>query len=148
MQSTYSHYPTNRCKNIIMALQKNFSISKKNLLVILPIALVFVPVFLHLSRFVNGPMFVAASVFGLILSYMCWTATCCLLRGYFTRKAALLLAISGCLIFISDLAVAIALFDPLFKNHFVPLLENIIWITFVPAWALILSTVAEENLKV
>lgn len=133
---------------LIMALQKNFSISKKNLLAIVPVALVFIPVFLHLSRFVIGPMFAATSVFGLVLCYMCWTSLCCLLRGYFSRKAAWLLALSGSLIFISDLAVAIALFDPLFKGHFIPLLENIIWITFVPAWALILSTVAEENLIV
>jgi hypothetical protein len=133
---------------LIIALHKNFSISRKNLLAVVPIALVYIPVFLNLARFITGPMFVAASIFGLVLCYMCWTALCCLLRGYFTRKTAWLLSLSGCLIFISDIVVANALFNPLFKGHFVPLLQNIIWITFVPAWALILATVAEENLKV
>ena len=34
------------------------------------------------------------------------------------------------------------------KPEYAPLLQNLIWITFVPAWALILAAVAEENLKV
>lgn len=133
---------------LIIALHKNFSLSKKNLLAAVPIALIYIPVFLNLARYVTGPMFVAASIFGLVLCYMCWTALCCLFRGYFARKAAWLFALSGSLIFISDMVVAIALFNPLFKGHFVPLLQNIIWITFVPAWAFILAAVAEENLKV
>ncbi|MDP4161100.1 MAG: lysoplasmalogenase family protein [Bacillota bacterium] len=133
---------------LIIAFQKNFSIKGKNLWAILPIAVVFITIFFNLAEFVKGPMFVAALVFGLVLCYMCWTALCSLFRGYFSKKAAWLIAISGCLIFISDMGVAHAVFNPLFKGQFVPWLKVYIWITFVPAWTLILATVTEENLKV
>lgn len=130
---------------LVAALQKNFSLSQKNLMAFLPVTLVYLPVYLNLSSYVKGPMFVAASIFGLVLCYMCWTSICCLYRGYFTQKVSWFLVVSGCLIFISDLAVANALFNPLFKDQFVPVLQNIIWVTFIPAWTLILVTIAEEN---
>ena len=131
---------------LILVYQKNFRITKKEGLALLVVAAIFAPVYLTLAKYVTGPLFIGTAIFGLVLCYMTWTLICTLFRGYYNPASARLIALSGILIFVSDLAVAHALFNPAYANTFVPWLKNITWICYIPAWCLQAMLVAEEKL--
>ena len=133
---------------LIIVYQKNFRFTKKEAFALLIIIGIITPVFVKLAPHVTGPMFIGSCVFGLVLCYMTWTSICTMFRGYFNPGAARIIAISGILLFISDLAVANSLFNPNFNDIFVPWLKNIIWGTYIPAWCLQVMLVAEENLLI
>lgn len=129
---------------LILAFQKNFKVGHNEVLAIFPVLIVFILNFLDLAVFL-GSLFYPALVFGLVLSYMSWTCICTIFRGHFNAKISRCIAIAGFLLLLSDVCVAHALFNPEFSNRFVPWLENIIWITYIPSWVLIVLTVAEDK---
>lgn len=131
---------------LITAYQKNFKLGRVELLSALPIALVFFWVYLTLWPYVHGLMLIGTSIFGIVLCYMTWTAVCTVSRGYFSPGAARLLALSGILMFICDLGVAMSMFHPLPTQVFVPWLKNIIWAAYVPGWTILAVVINEENL--
>jgi hypothetical protein len=78
---------------------------------------------------------------------MAWSALCTLPRGYYLPAVARRFAVAGYLMFLSDLAVGLSFFYPgLHRNQ--PWLGTFIWLTYVPAWALIVVNLAEPRLRV
>lgn len=131
---------------LILAFSRNFKIGKIEIIIAVPIVAAFLFVFLSLKQYIKGPMFIAAIVFGIILFFMTWSAVSSMFRGYFSRKAARIIALVGLLLLISDLGgVAYNMFDPNFSD-FVLWNKNLIWGTYVPSWALMLFIICEENL--
>lgn len=90
--------------------------------------------------------YLGACFFATTLLFFAWTAWGTLFRGYFTPSCARRIALAGGLIFLSDLAVAHAVFNPAYSSHFTPWLSCLIWITYIPAWALLVTVTAASRL--
>lgn len=131
---------------LILAFQKNFRLRKAEILVAVPLLFVFIFVFFSLYSYVKFSMLISTLVFGFVLCYMAWTAICTLFRRYYRRSVALLIALAGTLIFVSDMGVAFGLFHPAYAGTFVPWLKNIIWTTYIPAWTILTAIISEDRL--
>ena len=130
---------------LIYVYQKNFSIGKSEIITAVPIMAAFIYVFVSLSAYVSGFMFLGALLFGITLSYMTWTSVCTIFRGYFTKRASIMIAISGICMFICDLGVAYSLLDPSYGYAFWQ--KNIVWSAYLIGWALLDLIICEEDLK-
>lgn len=104
----------------------------------LPVSLAVLP---HVGQELIG----GVALFALVLCFMAWSAICTIFRGHYSPGAARSLALAGYLILISDSGVALAQFHPAFAGHFTPWLQNIIWGTYIPAWALIVGVVRRDG---
>lgn len=130
---------------LILTFSRNFRIGKPELITIAPFAAIFTLLFLSLQQYAEGLMYPAGIILGIILCIFGMTMVSTLYRGYFSRKAAWLIAIAGCMMFFSDLFVALALYHPDFKD-FLLWREIVVMATYVPAWTLLMLVAAEENL--
>ncbi|WP_418791721.1 lysoplasmalogenase family protein [Phosphitispora sp. TUW77] len=131
---------------VIAAVQKNFKISSFEAAAALPVLAITVPAVIILFPFINGIMRYGLIIFIAILCYCSWICIGTVFRGYFTTKNSRLIALAGFLMLICDLGVGMATFHPYFSSSFVPWLKNIIWGAYVPAWTIIVVTIAEKNL--
>lgn len=132
---------------LIAAFQKNFSLSKKEIIVAIPLLAVVAYFFYGMHMYLKGIMFPISILFAATITYMAWTAITSLFRGYFSKKVAIIIALAAVLIFFSDFAVAYEMFLPAFKNQ--PIwLEALVRATFIPAWMLFLVVLSEDNLKI
>ncbi|SCZ79838.1 lysoplasmalogenase family protein [Acidaminobacter hydrogenoformans] len=130
---------------LIAAFQRRFSFGKREVLTLLPFVIVFGIFLSLLAQYAVGFMFVAAVILGIVLCYTGMTMVSTLYRGYFTKSDAWLIAISGCVLFFSDIVVAFSIFHPAFKP-FLLWKENIIWGTYMLGWTLLLIIAGEEKL--
>jgi len=130
---------------LIIAFQKSRSPGIAHAVAALPVLALFVPVLIHYTPWVSGPTFYGALLFGVVLSGMAWRAICTIIEGYYALHVALWLALAGYLMFISDLAVGLAVLNPVFSGIFVPWLQNIIWSSFIGAWIIIVLVLAEKD---
>jgi hypothetical protein len=111
----------------------------------LPVLAVLIPILVMLLPRVSGPFLIVALIFALTVSFMAWSAICTISRGYYTRTVSIRFAIAGYLMFLSDMGVALVFFYPGMQTN-VTWLLNEIWITYVPAWTLILINIMENKL--
>ena len=113
---------------------------------LVPVLAALVPVAIVLLPHLEGAMRLWALVVTAFLSLMAWSALCTVHRGYYMRTVALRFAVAGYLMFLSDLAVGLSFFYPgLHRN--LPWLGTWIWITYIPAWALIVVNLSEPRLR-
>lgn len=131
---------------LIIVFQKNFRIGWPGVLVAFPLLTLFIINFTIISANLKGPIFYAVLIFGLILCYTGWTLINTLFRGYFSLAGSYRIALAGILIYICDMGVGNAIFNPNFAGHFVPWLQNIIWAAYIPGWTIIRALIAEKNL--
>jgi hypothetical protein len=124
---------------------RKLSFTAKDLLSALPVLAILVPILILLLPHVTGPFLIFALVFSFIVSFMAWNGICTIHRGYYRRTVAIKFAVAGYLMFLSDMGVAIGFFYPGMQGN-IPWLLNEIWVTYIPAWTLILITIAEERL--
>lgn len=129
---------------LIAAFTRNFRFGKKEFISLLPFVSIFAYVILSIRQYAEGFMFAAAILVGIILSITGMTMISTLFRGYYSKKIAWLVAISGCLEIICDVFVAFSIFHPDF-NRFILWKENVIWSTYMIAWTLLLIVVADEQ---
>ncbi|MGI6712517.1 MAG: lysoplasmalogenase family protein [Bacillota bacterium] len=127
---------------LIAAFNKNFKIGKAELITLFPFVGIYTCVFLSLQQYAKGFMYPAAIITGIILCFAGMTMVSTLFRGYFSKKLAWMIALAGCMMFISDMFVAYSIFHPDFKE-FILWKENLIWGTYVPAWTFLMIVVAE-----
>lgn len=99
-------------------------------------------IFLSLQQYAKGFMYLAAIITGIILCFAGMAMVSTLFRGYFSKKLAWMIALAGCIMFISDMFVVYSIFHPDFKE-FILWKENLIWGTYVPAWTFLMIVVAE-----
>jgi len=130
---------------LIAAFNRNFKIGKAELITLLPFAGIFTYVFLSLQQYAKGFMYPAAIILGIILCFAGMTMVATLYRGYFLKRTACLVALAGCILFISDMFVAFSIFHPVFKE-FILWKENLIWGTYVPAWTFLMMVAAEDKI--
>ncbi|KAF1084963.1 YhhN-like protein [Sporotomaculum syntrophicum] len=131
---------------LIPAFNKNFSPGWGEVLAAVPVIALFIPNCLILMPYVSGITAYGAVIFSLVLCCMTWTAICTIFRRYYTPAVARRIALAGFLMLVCDLGVAHSFLNPVFAGRFVPWLANIIWAAYVPAWTLIVLTIAEEKL--
>lgn len=130
---------------LISLFQKGRSFDRRHILVLIPVLIVYLPVFILCYPFVTGLKYLAVFTFSLFLCYMAWRALCSVFEKYYTAKIIRCMAGAGYLILISDLAVGLAVFYPPCSGIFSPWLENIIWVPFIMAWTLITVITAEKE---
>lgn len=133
---------------LIIAFNRKFKIDLNNILALLPILCIYIPIYMILYPYVQGILYVIINIFGIILCYMTWTMVSTIFRGYYNRKISVYIAFSGFLIFISDILVANSLFNPLFVGKYVVWLKTMIWLSYVPAWILIVLIIVDNNLLI
>jgi hypothetical protein len=131
---------------LIWVYTRKFRFAAKDILAAIPVLIVVIPVLVILVPHVSQAMFIFACFFALAVSFMAWRAICTIHGGYYTKKIAIRFALDGYLMFLSDMGVAFIMFYPGMENF--PWLENEVWITYIPAWALILITTYEEKLLI
>ncbi|WP_027366064.1 lysoplasmalogenase family protein [Desulfotruncus alcoholivorax] len=131
---------------LILAFQKNFKVGGWELLAALLVLILFVPNYITLWPHVTGLMFYGGTLFGIVLCYMAWTCICTLFKYHYRFGVACRIALAGCLMLISDIGVSQSFFNPAFQHRFNPGLASLIWATYVPAWTLIATIIAENNL--
>lgn len=126
---------------------RNFRIKTPEIITGIPIVFLVIFMLYYISDFVKGYMFVLTIIFAIIISIMVWSGISTLYRGYYKKQIAWFMAISSSLMFLSDLGVAFALFDPYFSKHYVPFLDNYVWITYIPAWAILAAIVSSYDIR-
>ncbi|MGD9676982.1 MAG: lysoplasmalogenase family protein [Vulcanibacillus sp.] len=132
---------------LIVAYQKNFKVGKAEIITAIPVVMIFLYVFVSLRPNVDGLMLIGILMFGIVLCYMTWSAICTIYRKYYKLKTALLIALSGILMFTCDIGVAYSQFYPLYSEAYVPWLKNIIWAAYIPGWTLLAVIISEKNLR-
>jgi hypothetical protein len=131
---------------LLAAYWRRVTWGRAEFLKLLPVLIALVPVAAVLLPHLEGTMRIWALVFTAFLSLMAWSALCTVHRGYYERTVALRFAAAGYLMFLSDLAVGLSFFYPgLHRN--LPWLGTWIWITYIPAWALIVVNLSEPRLR-
>ncbi len=100
-----------------------------------------------LLSFIYDPAILLLSVlFICIISYMLWSAVLTIFRDYYTKRVAYYIAISALLMFICDMGVAFQFFHPYFNHGYNVLLNNIIWLAYIPGWTLLTLVIYEDHL--
>jgi len=115
-------------------------------LTLVPVLAVLLPAVVNITPHVGGELKTGAFIFALVLGLMAWAAVFTLFRNYYSGPASFRFALAGCLMLISDIGVAYNVFSPDYSSIVVPWLQNIIWGTYVPAWALIAVSTADDRL--
>lgn len=110
-----------------------------------PVLVISLPVLIILYPHISAYYIWGALLFALVLCCMTWCSMRTLFGVYYSPWASRCMALSGLLLLISDSGVAMAMFHPLFAGHFIPLLANIIWAAYVPAWTLLVFVMAGLN---
>lgn len=132
---------------LIAAYNKNFKLRRVEIVAAIPFVIMFIGVFGLLMPYIyNLAIKIGTLIFGIVLSYMAWTSVCTIFRNYFTKKASWIIAVSGCLMFICDVAVAFSKFYPLFAMKHTTWLTNIIWTAYIPGWTLLAVLICEKDL--
>jgi hypothetical protein len=131
---------------LIVAYQKNFGRAKKaEIISAIFIIIISIVVGMQLFGYIKGAIKIGAIVFALVLCYMAWTSICTIFRKYFNKKIAIIIAISGVLMFICDVGVAYSLFHPYYSRVYIPLLKNIIWMAYIIGWTLLDVVISEDK---
>lgn len=115
---------------LILTFAKNFRLRKPDILVGTPYLICFGLVFRVLSRYVSGMMLMAPIVLGVVLCVTAVVMAGTLYREYFGRRSAVLIALSGTVLFFSDMLVAFSMFHPDYQS-FILWHQNAIWITYM-----------------
>jgi hypothetical protein len=134
---------------LILAYQKNFGVAKKaEIISAILMVIISIMISMPLFSYVKGIMKIGAIGFSIVLSYMTWSSICTIFRSYYKKKIAIIIAISGTLMYICDFGVAYSLFHPYYSTVYIPLLKNIIWMAYIIGWTLLDITISEEDLKI
>jgi hypothetical protein len=111
----------------------------------IPALFVMVPVII-ITPHTHGLMMLWVLAFTVFLSFMAWSAICTVHRSYYERKYATRSAIAGYFMFLSDMGMGFGFFYPGLDRN-IPWHGTEIWITYIPAWTLILMNLSEEKLR-
>jgi len=126
--------------------KKKLRIGPGQLIAASPVLAVYIPSLLSIYPYIDRSILPGVMLFSFVLCYMAWVSTCTIFNGYYRSAVSLRMALTGFLIFISDIAVGNSLFNPAYADHFIPWLKNIIWGTYIPAWTLVVVNIVEDNL--
>lgn len=137
------------CAYIILSYvyQKNFRIKIPEIILGIIILIVDFIIGNILLPFISEPKILLLDIIFLCtISYMLWNAVSSIFRDYYAKQTAYLIAMSAILMFICDIAVAFQFFHPYFYHDFNVLLNNIIWLAYIPGWTLLNLVIHEDHL--
>lgn len=118
----------------------------KDLISSTPVIVAFALTVMELKPYLEGVLFIGSLIFAIVIYYMLWTSICTLNRDYYSKKVSYLIATSGILMVICDMGVAFSMFHPNYAIIYSPLLKNIIWGAYIPAWTIVVVIINEKNL--
>lgn len=131
---------------LIKVYKKNLRIRKEEIVVAITIIIIFIYSVVILKPYINGIMFIGALIFGVVLCLMAWISIVTIFSRYYSKKVSLLIALSGTLMFICDMAVAFSRFHPLFSETYRIFIGNVIWTSYIPGWTLLAVIINEDEL--
>jgi hypothetical protein len=131
---------------LIKAYGKNFRINKISVPVAIPIAVIYAFILAAIYPYVNIFIFFGVLVFGIVIGLMTLRAICTIFMKYYNPKIAIIIAISAILMFICDAGEIVATFNPAYAPTAAPWLQNIIWASYIPGWALLAVVINEKKL--
>ena len=137
------------CAYIILSYvyQKNFRIKIPEIIVGIIILIMDFIIGKILLPYIFDPIILFLDiVFLFTISYMLWSAITTIFRDYYAKPTAYLIAVSAILMFICDLGVAFQFFHPYFYHNFNVLLNNIIWLAYLPGWTLLNLVIYQDHL--
>ena len=131
---------------LIKVYKKNLKIRKEEIIVAIPLVIIFIYSIVVLRPYINGIMFIGALIFGIVLCLMVWISIVTIFSRYYSKNISLLIALSGILMFICDMAVAFSRFHPLFSETYRIFIVNVIWTSYIPGWTLLAVIINEDEL--
>lgn len=131
---------------VIWTFNRNIRIKLSDALLALPFIAAIICYFATMTQYIKGTIIIAVLLFSIVITIMAWTSVCTLVRGYFTRRIAIIAAIAAVALFSSDMGVAYALFYPPLKGSV--WIEIFIRATYVPGWTLLLLVVCDKNIHI
>ena len=129
---------------LIAAYMKNFSLGLAEVICALLIGCTYLTVIRSLHSYMNGWVLAGMMAFGLLLSSLTWISICTVFARYYRLEVALMIALSGIFMFISDIGVAYASFYPAFSPLVQQGLKNVVWAAYIPAWTLVTMVIGED----
>lgn len=126
---------------------KNFRIKFPELFVGILILIIDFTIGKIFLPFISDPIILVLDIIFLcVISYMLWNAVSTNFRNYYTKKVAYIITISAILMFICDIGVGLQFFHPYFNHDYNILLNNIIWLAYIPGWTLLALVIYEDHL--
>ena len=99
-----------------------------------------------LNPYLHGAILALGALFLAVLCTMSWQAATTLFTHHFSKKSAVMIAVSGSLMFICDAGIAFSLFHPYYSTIYISWLKNIVWAAYISGWSLAAMVVAEDKL--
>ncbi len=131
---------------LIKAYKTKSKNKSKDLKIAIPVVIAFTFTIVIIKPYLEGFIFLPTLAFTAVIYYMMWNAICTLNRGYYSKKTSWLITISSILMVVCDTGVALSNIYPKYSVTYIPLLKNIIWGSYIPAWTLIVVIINEKNL--
>jgi len=131
---------------LIKAYRRKTLNKGKEILAAIPFLITFIFAAYILAPYIHGAVLFIAIGFSFVLCYMSWSAVCTLFQNYYSHKAAIMIAISGIMMYICDMGIAFSLFHPIYSTVYIPILKNIVWFAYILGWSLAAAVIAEDNL--
>lgn len=131
---------------LIKAYRKKSLSIKKELAALLPFLTASVVIGWLLMPYMQGAVAVLGFVFLAVLCTMSWQAAATLFTHHFSKKSAVMIAVSGLQMFICDAGIAFSLFHPYYSSVYISFLKNIVWTAYIFGWSLAAMVIAEDQL--
>jgi hypothetical protein len=116
---------------------KSLRDTKEILLTLMPMTAFFAGAYLVLS-YADGMIRVSGLLLSTSISFMLWNALCVPLRGLFDKSASKLVVASAFLMLICDAGVGLGMLAGISNELLFDIGRNIVWLAYIPAWAIIL----------
>ncbi len=131
---------------LIKAYQKNTARVTAELWVLVPYLSLSLWIGWTLFPYVRGVFRLLGAAFLAVLCLMAWRAATTLFQHRYSRKAAIMIAASGSLMYLCDAGIAFSLFHPFYSVTYIAWLKNMVWAAYLTGWSLAAMVIAEDDL--
>lgn len=96
---------------------------------------------------INGIEMALGTIVALTVTILAWAGASALWNGFYSKRIAAMMAISGILMVVCDYGVAFDLFYPDFHQIREELVLNLVWLTYIPGWVILALVVVDRDIK-
>lgn len=98
-----------------------------------------------LYPYVDGIIAIAGFVALGAVTVMSWAGSVALWNGYYSKRSAIMMALSGFLMAVCDYGVAMEMFYPGFYTIREAIAINVVWLSYLPGWSILALLVVDKN---
>lgn len=131
---------------MIYVYKKFFVIKKGQIFTGIVIYGIFFSQIFRLRMYMNLTTIITGALFGIVICSMTVMAVSIFIVQSFSKRNSALVALSGILMLICDLVVAVNGIDPSIGEKIILYILNVIWLAYVPGWTMLASVILNEKL--